>query len=127
MKMRTFLVRRSVEILSLAISAMLLGCGGVSSTATAPTAAGASTHTVHLSWNPSTSADIAGYNVYRAVYTNSCGAFSRINLVLNTSTQYADSDAMAGTSYCYATTAVNAGNRESRYSNIVSDVQIPAQ
>jgi hypothetical protein len=126
MKMRTLLARRSLEILSLAATAVLLGCVGVSSTTTDPTGTGASTHTVHLSWNASTSADISGYNIYRAVYTNSCGTFSRISSVPITNTQYADSDVTGGTSYCYATTAVNASNEESGYSNIVSDVQIPA-
>jgi fibronectin type 3 domain-containing protein len=126
MKMRAFLVRRSVEILSLAATAVLFGCVGVSSTATDPASTGASTHTVHLSWNASTSAEIVGYNIYRAVDSNSRGAFSKINSVLTTSTQYADSDVTDGTSYCYATTAVNASNEESGYSNIVSDVQIPA-
>jgi fibronectin type 3 domain-containing protein len=127
MKMRAFLVRRSLEILSLGATAALLGCVGVSSSAPEPAAStGASTHTVNLSWNASTSADITGYNIYRAVYSDSCGAFFRINSVLNTSTQYADSGVTGGTSYCYATTAVNASNQESGYSNIVSDLQIPS-
>ena len=89
------------------------------------TGANASTHTVDLSWNASTSADVCCYNVYRAVYTNSCGSFSKINSVLITSTWYTDSEVMDGTSYCYATTAVNTSNEESAYSNIVSNVQIP--
>jgi hypothetical protein len=28
--------------------------------------------------------------------------------------------------YCYATTAVNTSNEESAYSNVVSNVQVPA-
>jgi hypothetical protein len=86
----------------------------------------APTHTVNLSWNASTSSNISGYNIYRAVYTNSCGSFSKINSVLNTSTLYTDSAVTDGTSYCYATTAVNSSNEESGYSNIASNVQIPA-
>src|ERR1017187_4496587 len=86
----------------------------------------APTHTVDLSWSASTSSNISGYNIYRAVYTNSCGSFSIINSVLNTSTLYADSAVVDGTSYCYATTAVNSSNQESGYSNIASNVQIPA-
>jgi fibronectin type 3 domain-containing protein len=89
------------------------------------TATPAPTHTVNLSWNASTSSNISGYNVYRAVYTNSCGSFSKINSVLNTTTLYTDSAVMNGTSYCYATTAVNSSNEESAYSNIASKVQIP--
>jgi hypothetical protein len=89
------------------------------------TATPAPTHTVNLSWNASTSSNISGYNVYRAVYTNSCGSFSKINSVLNTTTLYTDSAVVSGTSYCYAATAVDSSNAESGYSNIASNVQIP--
>ena len=86
----------------------------------------APTHSVNLSWNASTSSNIVGYNIYRSVYVNSCGSFSKINSVLNTSTLYTDSVVVDGTSYCYATTAVDSSNVESGYSNITSNVQIPA-
>lgn len=83
-------------------------------------------HSVNLSWNASTSSNISGYNIYRAVYQTSCGSFSRINSLLNTGTLYTDSSVTDGTSYCYAATAVDTSNAESGYSNIVSNVQIPA-
>jgi Abnormal spindle-like microcephaly-assoc'd, ASPM-SPD-2-Hydin/Protein of unknown function (DUF1573) len=83
-------------------------------------------HTVSLSWNASTSSSISGYNVYRATYTSWCGSFGKINSTLNTSTLYTDSAVVDGTSYCYATTAVNTSNQESGYSNIVTNIQIPA-
>jgi hypothetical protein len=47
--------------------------------------------------------------------------------VLDTSTLYTDSNVVNGTSYCYASTAVNISNQESGYSNVVSNIQIPAQ
>ncbi len=90
------------------------------------TGTAAPTYSVNLSWTASTSPDISGYNIYRAVYTTACGSFSQINTALNTSTLYTDSVVTDGTSYCYATTAVNSSNEESGYSNIVSNVQIPA-
>ena len=90
------------------------------------TGVAAPTHSVNLSWTASTSTDVAGYNVYRAVYTNAaCGSFSKINPVLNTSTVYTDSTVADSTSYCYATTAVDTSNNESSYSNVVSNVAIP--
>jgi len=89
------------------------------------TGAAAPTHTVNLSWSASSSSNISGYNVYRAVYSSSCGSFSKINNGLNTSTLYTDSNVTDGTKYCYATTAVNTNSQESGYSNIVSNVQIP--
>ena len=85
----------------------------------------APTHTVNLSWDASTSSNISGYNIYRAVYTTSCGSFAKINSTLNTTTLYSDLVVTDGTSYCYATTAVNTSQEESGYSNIVSNVQIP--
>lgn len=90
------------------------------------TGTAASTHTVGLSWNASSSSDISGYNIYRAVYTSSCDSFGKINTALNTGTLYTDSGVADGTSYCYAATAVNSSNEESGYSNIVSNVKIPA-
>lgn len=91
------------------------------------TGAAASTHTVNLSWNASTSANIQGYNVYRASYSSgSCGSYAQINSLLNTSTLYTDSGVLNGNSYCYASTAVNTSNAESGFSNVVSNVQIPA-
>jgi hypothetical protein len=86
----------------------------------------ASTHTVSLSWNASSSPGISGYNIYRAPYTSSCGSYGKINTALNTSTLYTDSGVADGSSYCYAATAVNSSNEESGYSNIVSNVKIPA-
>ena len=88
------------------------------------------TYSVTLSWTGSTSANISGYNIYRAVYSpapvNACGSFGKINPSLNAGTTYTDSIVTDGIAYCYAATAVNKSNEESGYSNIVSDVQIPA-
>ena len=98
------------------------------STATATltgTGMAAPSHIVNLSWNASTSPSISGYNVYRAVYTTSCGSYAKVNSVLNTTTLYSDSSVMDGVSYCYAATAVNTSSQESGYSNIVSNLQVP--
>jgi hypothetical protein len=83
-------------------------------------------HTVSLSWTASTSPNILGYNIYRAIYTASCGSFSKINAALNATTLYTDTAVVDGTAYCYATTAVNTSSQESGYSNIASNIQIPA-
>jgi fibronectin type 3 domain-containing protein len=123
------LITSTAAILSFAATVLLLGCGGWSSSTTeTPTGPGTtrqSTHTVNLSWTASTSSDVSGYNIYRATYTDSCGSFSQINYVLNSSTLYTDSEVTDGTSYCYAATTVNTRNEESGYSNIAIDVQIP--
>jgi len=74
-------------------------------------------YTVGLSWNASTSLNITGYNVYRAVYASSCGSYSKVNSSLNPNTTYTDSAIATGVTYCYATTAVNSSKEESGYSN----------
>ena len=89
------------------------------------TGTAAATHSVALSWTASTSPGIVGYYVYRAPYTTSCGAYAKLNPTLNTGTLYTDTTVANGNNYCYATTAVDSGSRESSYSNIVSNVQVP--
>lgn len=81
-------------------------------------------YNVGLSWNASSSQNVSGYNVYRAVYSSACGSFSKINSSLNQGTSYNDSTVSAGVTYCYATTAVNSSNEESGYSN-QAQVAIP--
>ena len=114
-----------------AISAIVTFTSDAQPSATTAAATGtgtpAPTHTVSLSWTGSASPNISGYNIYRANYSSSCGTYSKINgPALDTATTYSDSSVVDGTNYCYATTAVNSSDEESAYSNIVSDVQIPA-
>jgi hypothetical protein len=90
------------------------------------TGTAAPVHSVNLSWGASTSSNISGYNIYRAAYASACGSFSKINSLLNTGTLYTDSAVVDRATYCYATTAVNSTNEESGYSNVVSNVQVPA-
>ena len=111
-------------------SASLTFTSNAQAATTTDTATGTGTpapvHTVGLSWNASTSANISGYNIYRAIYASSCGGFSKINgATLDTATIYTDSAVTNGTNYCYATTAVDSTNAESGYSNVVSNVRIP--
>src|SRR5579864_168779 len=99
-------------------------------TTTTDTATGtgvaAPVHSVALSWTASTSQNILGYNIYRSVYTTSCGAFTKINgNTLDAVTTYTDAAVTNGTNYCYATTAVDSTHAESGFSNIVTNVQIP--
>jgi fibronectin type 3 domain-containing protein len=126
MKISVFSLRRAAALVGFAAAAMLAGCAGVS-TGGPESVPQASSHSVYLSWNPSTSPDVAGYNVYRAVYTNSCGSFSKINSELTLETTYADSAVANNASYCYTTTAVNAKKEESGFSEIIPNVQIPAE
>jgi fibronectin type 3 domain-containing protein len=78
-----------------------------------------------LSWKASTTSGVTGYNVYRAVYgTTTCGSYSNIGSTASSDTAYTDNAVTDGTTYCYATTAVDADG-ESGYSNIVHAVIPP--
>jgi fibronectin type 3 domain-containing protein len=71
-------------------------------------------HSVALSWNPSSSS-VIGYNVYRG--TQSGGPYSKLNSLLLSGTTYSDGNVQSGTTYYYVSTAVNSSNVESSYSN----------
>jgi fibronectin type 3 domain-containing protein len=79
-------------------------------------------HTVDLSWTASSSSNVIGYNVYRAVYASACGAYSKINAALAASTMYTDTSVANGQAYCYVTTAVDSSAVESGYSNTTQAV-----
>jgi hypothetical protein len=73
-----------------------------------------SQHSVALSWNASTS-QVIGYNVYRRI--GSSGSYTKLNPSINTLTSYTDTAVQSGQTYDYVTTAVDASNVESAYSN----------
>jgi hypothetical protein len=81
-------------------------------------------HSVVLSWTASTTSDVTGYDIYRAVYATTCGSYANIGSTPSSSTVFTDSVVADGTTYCYATKAVDASG-ESGYSNVVQ-VKIPA-
>jgi uncharacterized protein YjbI with pentapeptide repeats len=74
----------------------------------------AQSHWVDLSWTASVS-QVIGYNVYRA--GNSGGPYTKINSTLDPNTTYTDQNVQSGSTYYYVTTAVDAQNNESVYSN----------
>ncbi|MFZ0300313.1 MAG: choice-of-anchor D domain-containing protein [Candidatus Sulfotelmatobacter sp.] len=89
------------------------------------TGTAAPVHTVGLKWTASTTTGITSYNVYRAIYSGSaCGSYTNIGSSPSSNPAYTDSVVADGTTYCYATTAVDPSG-ESAYSNIIQAV-IPA-
>ena len=75
-------------------------------------------HIVDLTWDASSSGSIAGYNVYRA--TAASGPFSKINPALDAALNYSDNTVQSGSTYYYATTAVDTSGQESSYSNLTT-------
>jgi fibronectin type 3 domain-containing protein len=103
--------------------AMLSACAGVSSSAKASSPAttvpspASGPDSVALAWNPSSSS-VVGYNLYRG--TQSGGPYAKLNSSALSGTNYTDSNTESGTTYYYVSTAVNAANEESAYSNEAS-------
>lgn len=79
----------------------------------------AGSHTVSLNWTASTTPGIS-YNLYRSVVAG--GPYSKLNPSALSSTSYVDSTVLAGQTYYYVTTAVDANNNESSNSNEASAV-----
>ena len=78
-------------------------------------------HVVDLQWKASTSANVAGYNVYRSPDGVS---WKRQNVSLIASTLYSDSTVSNSSTYYYAATAVNINGSESGKSSPIK-VSIP--
>lgn len=74
-------------------------------------------HSVHLSWNASTS-EVLGYNIYRS--TQLGGSYVLLNSSLISNLTFSDVTAQSGTTYYYAATAVDSNNLESTRSNIAT-------
>jgi hypothetical protein len=79
----------------------------------------AANHVVDLSWKPSKSPHIAGYNIYRGLNETK---WEKINASLIASTLYDDSTVANGSTYYYATTAVNIEGEESAKSAAVKAI-----
>jgi hypothetical protein len=88
------------------------GCGGhVAEQTYTVVIQPAPVHVVNLSWTASTSADIAGYNMYRGPDGMNWQKINSGGLIA--STLYTDSTVANGTTYYYAATAVNISGEES--------------
>jgi hypothetical protein len=79
-------------------------------------------HFCSITWRPSSSTGIAGYNLYRAI--RSGGPYFRLNVSPVPGTVYVDTEVEAGMTYYYTATAVNIKNKESGNSE-EAKVQIP--
>ncbi|MBN1788385.1 MAG: hypothetical protein JW806_08320 [Sedimentisphaerales bacterium] len=70
---------------------------------------------IELEWNDNSEPDLAGYNVYRSLFSGG-SSYVKINTALITDSNYVD-DTAEGPTYYYAVTAVDTNDNESGYSN----------
>jgi HYDIN/CFA65/VesB-like, Ig-like domain/Abnormal spindle-like microcephaly-assoc'd, ASPM-SPD-2-Hydin len=76
-------------------------------------------HLVSLSWSPSPTTTVIGYNVYRLPMENGSYAI-RLNSNLVSGTAFTDTSVAAGQTYSYVVTAVDSSGVESGYSDAAS-------
>ena len=81
------------------------------------TGAATASHTVLLSWTPSSST-YSGFNVYRG--TTSGGPYARVDTSVVSATSYVDAGVTPGLTYYYVATEVDSTGKESSYSSEVS-------
>ena len=79
------------------------------------TGVNSSSPSVALSWMPSSSQNVVGYNAYRG--TVSGGPYTKLNSSLVATLFYTDTTVHSGQTYYYVTTAVDSNHNESAYSN----------
>jgi hypothetical protein len=84
------------------------------------TGVSAVSHSVALTWQPSSSSGVSGYYVYRA--TASGGPYARVDSSAVGGTSYTDTGVSAGVTYYYAVTTLGTDGIESGYSNQVKAV-----
>jgi len=107
---------------SYSFTVSVMGCGrNVSKKSYTVVIQTGANHVVDLSWNASTSTDVAGYNVYRSPNGTK---WKKINASLVASTLYSDSSVANGSTYYYTTTAVDTSGNESVKTTAV-EVVIP--
>lgn len=80
-------------------------------------------HSVTLSWIPSISANVSGYNVYRTVVDGA--PYAKLTPLPIGDLEFVDDDVASGQIYFYVVTAVDINSLESDYSNVAA-ASVPA-
>ncbi len=81
------------------------------------TGVAAVSHSVALTWTPSTST-VIGYNTYSSAVSG--GPYTKLTSTPDAATSYTDGSVQAGQTYYFVVTAVDSSNVESAYSAEVS-------
>ena len=101
-------------------SVKVTGCGGaVSQVSYKVVIQATANHVVDLSWNASTSHNVAGYNIYRSP---DGATWKKMNVSLIASTLYTDSTVANSSTYYYEASAVDTSGRESARTPVVKAV-----
>jgi len=77
-------------------------------------------YSVNLSWAPSSTPGITGYDLYRGTVMG--GPYTLLTTVSPTSESYVDATAQTGQTYYYVVTSIGANGVQSSYSNVATAV-----
>ncbi len=86
---------------------LLFGCAGAGPSGLAAKSVSGG---IEVSWQPSSSANVVGYNVYKSTQAGTTGA--KINSVMVTDSKYMDSNVENGLTYYYTVRTVNSAGAE---------------
>lgn len=123
------LVCRSIVLGAMSLYVSILGCGGGGSLTgnstgggpnPTPTPSNPQSHSVSITWTPSTTAGVTSYNVYRSSVSG--GPYARVGNASGSS--FTDNSVMAGTTYFYVVTSLNSSQIESAVSSEIK-VTVP--
>jgi len=81
-------------------------------------------HSVALSWNPSSSSGVSGYNVFRAGASGAYGS-APLNSAPVSGTAYADASVTAGQTYFYIVTTVGDGTNSAASNEVSASIPVP--
>ena len=108
--------------------AVIIGAGACNAAVVqrviAATLPGGTCHPVSLSWSPSSSQNLAGYNVYRSATSGS--GYVKLNSSPLTGTAYVDASSQPGQTYYYELTSVDVSGNESAPSSPPAMAPIPS-
>ena len=109
-------------------SSVTIASNAVNSLATVALAGAGQTpsasHSVALAWNPSSSSDITGYNVFRSGASGAYGP-TPLNSVPVSGTTYADASVTVGQTYFYIVKAVGDGTSSAASNEVAATVPVP--
>jgi len=111
---------RNIHVLLtfLVMGMLIFGCVGGAPEPPTQVSAKAVGGGIQVTWQPSPSTNIAGYNVYRSTTTGTLG--SKMNSALVTASTYTDNNVNNGVTYYYAVRAVDTSGTEDTNTNQAS-------
>lgn len=111
-------MRKAILLTFLIMGMLIFGCVGAGPQPPTQVSAKAVAGGIQISWQPSPSTNVAGYNVYRSTTTGTLG--SKMNSALVTSSTYTDTSVNNGVTYYYTVRAVDTSGNEDSNTNQAS-------